>query len=88
MVTPLAYALLFPDSVSDDVLLFWITPVTLVPMIALIVTVPVPAFKLVMVPVLLTEAVESVRVNALLPLSTRLFGPVTPPLNMAEVAEG
>lgn len=76
------------DSLICDVALFWITPVTLFVMTEVIATTPVPAFKLVSVPVKLTEPVTSVMVYVLLPLSTILFVPVIPPLNMQEVAEG
>ena len=79
---------LAPDRVNCEVVLFWMTPVTFVPMIELIVTMPEPAFKFVTVPKLLTVAVERVRVKVLEPLSTRSFDPITPPLNMQEVAEG
>ena len=79
---------LLPDSVSADVAEFCVIPVTLDPITELIVTAPVPAFKFVIVPTLFTDAVESVRVNVLLPLSVKLFVPVIPPLNMQEVAEG
>lgn len=74
--------------VKADVVLFRVMPVTLEPTPPLMVTVPVPALTFVIVPTLFTDAVESVSVNVLLPLSVRLFVPVTPPLNMAEVAEG
>ncbi len=87
MVSP-PVKVLAPESVSCEVAEFCTTPVTLVPMTAEMVTEPLPEPKLVIVPVLFTDAVESVRVNVLMPLSVKLFVPVTPPLNMAEVAEG
>jgi len=63
------------------VVLFSTTPVTLVPITALIVVPPDPLPLLVMVPVLLTEAVDNVMplAVALLLLSTRLPVPLTPP---------
>lgn len=59
IVTPLVKVLL-PVSVNCDVALFWTTPVTLVPMTALIVVVPLPVPELVIVPVLLIDVVDIV----------------------------
>src|SRR6185295_11335029 len=70
-----------PESVSCDVALSCTTPVTLVPMMALMSVEPVPVPELVTVPVGLTLVVDSVMplAIALLLLSTRLPVPVTPP---------
>jgi len=76
-----------PLSTRVEVELFSTTPVTLVPMMLLIVVAPVPAPMLVTVPVLLTVAVESVRVPVVeLLLMVRLLVPVTPPLKVVEIA--
>jgi hypothetical protein len=56
---------------SAEVALFCTTPLTLVPTTALIVAAPAPAPLLVIVPVLFTEAVESVSVPAPLVFSAR-----------------
>ena len=62
-------------------MLFWMTPVTLVPMTALMVVPPEPEPELVMVPALLTEVVERVIPAAieLLLLRMRLPVPLIPP---------
>jgi hypothetical protein len=72
---------LAPESVSADVALFSTTPVTLVPITALIVVPPEPLPLFVIVPMLLTEFVDNVMALAvaLLLLSTRLPVPLTPP---------
>ena len=73
-----------PDSVRVEVALSWTTPVTLVPMGALIKTLPVPLPELVIVPVLLTDAVEIVTPLAVEPsfLKIRLPVPMMPPVRV------
>ena len=73
-----------PDSLRVEVALSWTTPVTLVPMGALIKTLPVPLPELVIVPVLLTDAVEIVVPLAVEPsfLKIRLPVPVMPPVRV------
>ena len=73
--------MLAPERIKIEVELFWIMPVTLVSMTALMAVVPEPVPELVIVPVLLTLVVERVipEAIALLLLSTRLPVPVTPP---------
>ena len=80
-VSPPAPSVVAPERVRLEVELFWLTPVTLVPMGALIDTLPVPLPELVIVPVLLAEAVEIVMPLAVEPsfLRIRLPVPVMPP---------
>ena len=70
-----------PESVSPEEVLFCITPVTFVPMMALIAVLPVPEPELVMLPVLLIEVPESVTPLAmeLLLFRTRFPVPLAPP---------
>ena len=65
--------------VRDDNVLFWMMPVTLLPMPPLITFAAVPAPELVMVPLLLTLVPESV-IAAPAELSVMLPLPVMPPL--------
>ena len=71
-----------PDKVNCDVALFWMTPVTLVPMTALMVVVPVPVPELVMVPVWLIEVVERVIVPVLVLFIIMFPVPVMPPFRI------
>ena len=71
-----------PDKVNCEAALFWITPNTLVPMIALIVTAAVPLPEFVMVPLLLTDAVERVIVPVLVSFNVIFPVPVIPPLKV------
>jgi len=75
---------LTPASTNFDVPLFCVSPVTFVPMTALISVLPVPLPEFVTVPALFTEAVDKVIPLAvvLLLLSTKLPLPVTPPDNV------
>ena len=82
MVKPLV-KVLTPERVNNEVALFWITPVTLVPMTELIDTPAVLLLELVTVPTLLIAPVES----AMLPppialLISKLLLPVTPPVRL------
>ena len=69
------------EIVKPEVELFWVMPVTFDPTPPLINTLPVPLPELVIVPVLLTEAVEIVMPLAVAPLflRVRLPVPVIPP---------
>ena len=79
--------MLAPERVNCEVLLFWMRPVTLVPMTALMVVVPEPEPELVIVPALLRLVVERVTVPVVaLLLMVRLLVPVTPPLKVVEMA--
>ena len=69
-----------PDKVSCDVALFWITPVTFVPMTELMVVVPEPEPELVMVPALLMDAPEMVVLLEVKLLIIIFPVPVTPPV--------
>lgn len=77
---------LTPDKVNCDVALFWMTPVTLVPMTELMVVVPLPAPELVIVPILLIETVERVVVLVFVVLIITLPVPVMPPDNVNVLA--
>ena len=71
-----------PDKFNAEVLLFSISPVTLLPMAALIVTVPVPLPELVTVPILLTAVVITLMAPAVELLFWRIRFPevlATPP---------
>jgi hypothetical protein len=70
-----------PDSVSMLVALFWVTPVTLTPMTALIRAFPVPVPLFVIEPVWLTLVVDSVMPLVSVLLLCRISAPVpaTPP---------
>src|SRR5262249_57717702 len=82
-VVPPLFTVSAPLTVSADVVLFSVIPVTFEPTAALIVVVPLPAPILVTVPALLTAAVESVMVPVVaLLLIVRLLVPVTPPLKV------
>ena len=78
----------WPERTSEELALFSKTPVTLLPMLLMIVVVPEPMPELVMVPALLTDPVE----NVIVPLpelwlaSVRLNAPVTPPLKVSDPA--
>ena len=86
VVPPLLMAML-PLTVSAEVVLFSVMPVTFEPTAALIVVVPVPAPVFVTVPTLLTLAVERAIVPVVaFSLMVRLFVPVTPPLKVPEMA--
>lgn len=86
-VVPPEFADSAPLNVSAEVVLFSVKPVTLEPMLALIVVVPVPAPVLVIVPTLLIAAVERVMVpEVALLLMVKLLVPVTPPLKVVEIA--
>lgn len=86
VTSPLIVELL-PDKSKFDVALFWMTPVTFVPMTAEIVVVPEPAPILVTVPALLIVAVENVMVpEVALLLMVKLLVPVTPPENITDMA--
>ena len=79
--------MLGPERIKLLVELFSVTPVTLVPMTELIVVAPVPTPVLVTVPVLLIEPVTKVIVpEVAFSLMVRLLEPVTPPLNVVEIA--
>lgn len=78
IVTPLE-KVLFPDKESGEVELFWITPVTFVPITAEIVAVPEPAPELVIVPVLLIGLVWIVIPCVFVTLMIILPLPVIPP---------
>jgi len=83
MVNP-PVKVLAPERVNCDVALFWMTPVTFVPMTALIVVVPLPEPEFVIVPMLFTEFVDKVIVAPLLALCALIVilpVPVTPPVN-------
>lgn len=75
------FHVLAPLKVKDEVALFWMTPVTFVPMTALISAVPAPVPWLVIVPVLFTAVVRIVMplAVAILFCRIRLPVPVTPP---------
>ena len=75
-----------PDRERAEVVLFWMTPLTLAPSTALIRTDPAPVPALVIVPELLTDVVERVMPVPLelLALSVRLPAPVTPPLKVVD----
>src|SRR5204863_2745800 len=74
-----------PLSVSAEVVLFSVIPVTFDPTAELIVVVPVPAPVLVIVPALFTAAVDNVTVPVVALLAiVRLLLPVTPPLKRSE----
>src|SRR5262249_28943246 len=86
-VVPPLFTVSAPLTVSADVVLFSVIPVTFEPTAALMSVVPLPAPILVMVPALLTAAVESVIVPVVaLLLIVRLLVPVTPPLKVVEIA--
>ena len=74
------------ESVNPEVLLFSVTPVTLVPITALIVVVPAPVPEFVIVPVLFRLAPLKVIVPLVPLLITRLLVPVTPPVKVVEIA--
>jgi len=67
------------ESVNPEVLLFSVTPVTFVPITALIVVVPAPVPEFVIVPPLFRLVVEAVIAPPPLALKIRLPVPVTPP---------
>ena len=77
-----------PERVRDDVLLLSVTPVTLVPMTALMTLAAAPAPEFVIVPVLFTLVVERVMIPAPVEFSVRLPLPVTPPLKVRALAAG
>jgi len=85
-VVPPLFTVSAPVTVSAEVAVFSMIPVTLVPMAALMAVVPVPGPKLVTVPVLLIAPVSKVIVPAP-PFSkiVKLFVPVTPPLKAVVV---
>src|SRR5262245_1147067 len=86
-VVPPLFTVSAPLTVSADVVLFSVIPVTFEPTAALMSVVPLPAPILVIVPALLTAAVESVMVPVVaLLLMVRLLVPVTPPLKVVEIA--
>lgn len=64
------------------------TPVTFVPITALIVFVAEPAPELVIVPILSAFVVEMVIAPAAVEFSTRFPVPVMPPLKVRELATG
>lgn len=76
---------LAPDKVNCDVALFWTTPVTFVPITALIVVVPVLEPEFVIVPVLLTEVVDRVTVDEPELFIIKFPVPVIPPLRVRVV---
>jgi hypothetical protein len=78
---------LVPESMREEEELFSVRPVTLLPIFALMVVVPVPAPKLVIAPVLLRVLVINVMVpDVALLLIVKLLVPVTPPLKVVEMA--
>ena len=86
-VVPLLFTPNAPLIVSAEVLLLSVIPVTFMPIAALIVVVPVPPPVLVIVPVLFIIPVLKVIVPLVLLLITRLFDPVTPPVNVVDIPE-
>src|SRR5262249_50793339 len=80
-VVPPLFTVSAPLTVSAEVVLFSVIPVTFDPTPALMSVTPLPLPLLVIVPVLLTEVVDTVMplAVALLLLSTRLPVPLTPP---------
>lgn len=75
---------LLPDKINAEVLLFCVIPVTLLPITAEMVVVPLPAPELVIVPVLLTPVTpfERVIVCVLAPLKIKLPVPEIAPLTI------
>ena len=73
-------------SVNAEVLLFSTTPVTFVPITALIVVVPAPLPELVIVPTLFRVVPLKVIVPLVPLLITRSLVPVTPPVKVVEIA--
>ena len=73
-----------PDKIKAEVVLFWVRPVTFVPITALMSVEPLPVPVFLTVPVLLTLAVETVKALSVLVLflSTRFPVPVTPPVTV------
>ena len=84
-VVPEPFTVNAPLTVSAEVVLFSVMPVTLEPTAALISVEPVPLPELVMVPTLFTAVVESVMplASELLLLRIKLPVPVTPPDNVS-----
>ena len=80
-VVPLLLTVRAPVTLNAEVP-FCVRPVTLEPIAALIKVAPAPLPLLVIVPVLLTLVVESVKALLLLLLSVRLALPVTPPVKL------
>ena len=85
-VVPPPFTVSAPLTVSAEVALFSVIPVTFVPTAALIRSVAPPAPELVIVPALFTDAVDSVITPAPVALSVRLPVPVTPPLKVRALA--
>ena len=79
MVNP-PVKVLAPERERLDVALFWITPVTLLPMTALIVVVPLPMPELVIVPELLIGFVVRLTPPLFVLLIVMLPVPVIPPV--------
>ena len=80
---------LTPESVSPEVELFCTTPVTLVPITALISELPEPVPELVMVPILLTALVDTVMPLTILLLLFKMRLPAvfaTPPERVSSAA--
>jgi len=75
---------LVADRIKAEVVLSWVTPVTFVPITALIRLEPLPVPVFLTVPVLLTLVVETVKALSVLVLfrSARLPVPVTPPVTV------
>ena len=79
---------LTPERVNEDVVLFWMTPVTLAPMTELIAVAPAPAPELVIEPALFTDTVERVMTPAPVAFNVTLPIPVMPPLKVRVEAAG
>ena len=88
IVVPPALTFIAPLTVRADVVLFSVTPVTLVPIFALISELPLPAPEFVIVPVLFTSLVDRVMVPTPVAFSVRLPVPVMPPLSVRLLAAG